>query len=70
MSPTQPLFLVKHNKMRSKKYIYPLLFLLFAVTSIPAQSVFSLSSPDHTISVDISLKEKIFWHESFAITHM
>lgn len=51
--------------MRSKKYIYPLLFLLFAVTSIQAQSGFSLSSPDHTISVDISLKEKIYCTVSF-----
>lgn len=51
--------------MRSKKYLYPLLFLLFAVTSIQAQSGFSLSSPDHTISVDISLKEKIYYTVSF-----
>lgn len=51
--------------MTSKKYIYLLLFLLFAVTSIQAQSGFSLSSPDHTISVDISLKEKIYYTVSF-----
>jgi alpha-glucosidase len=51
--------------MRSKKYIYLLLFLLFAVTSIQAQSGFSLSSPNHTITVDISLKEKIYYSVSF-----
>lgn len=51
--------------MGSKKNIFPLLFLLFAVTSIQAQSGFSLSSPDHTISVDISLKEKIYYSVSF-----
>ena len=51
--------------MGSKKNIFPLLFLLFAVTSIQAQSGFSLSSPDNTISVAISLKEKIYYSVSF-----
>ncbi|MBC7536022.1 MAG: glycoside hydrolase family 97 N-terminal domain-containing protein [Ferruginibacter sp.] len=39
--------------------------MFFTVTSIHAQSGFSLSSPDHTISVDISLKEKIYYSVSF-----
>ena len=51
--------------MGSKKNIFPLLFLLFTDTSLQAQSGFSISSPDHTISVDISLKEKIYYSVSF-----
>ena len=51
--------------MESKKKIFPLLFLLFTVTSLQAQSGFSLSSPDLTISVDISLKEKIYYSVSY-----
>jgi len=51
--------------MGSKKYIFSILLLLFSVTSMQAQTSFSLYSPNHTISVEVTLKEKIYYTISF-----
>ena len=47
------------------KYIYLIFILFFYAPSVSGQAKLSLSSPDHTISVDISLKEKIYYTVSF-----